>query len=74
MSCSALAAVLAPTDGDDLLATRATVEQAKGILMAQRGCRADDALAVLERASQAAGLDLAVVAGQIVASVVDDCG
>ena len=49
--------------------SRAVIEQAKGILMAQRDCSADDAFDMLRRASQRENVKLREVAQRIVASV-----
>jgi GAF domain-containing protein len=49
------------------MATRATIEQAKGILMAQSGIGPDEAFALLVRASQRENRKLRDVAGELVA-------
>jgi GAF domain-containing protein len=49
--------------------SRATIEQAKGILTAQRGCSPEDAFALLRAASQRENVKLRQVAERIVASV-----
>lgn len=46
--------------------TRATIEQAKGILMAIRGCSSDAAFEVLVKESQRTQLKLSVIADQVV--------
>lgn len=46
--------------------SRAVIEQAKGILMRDRGCNAEEAFAALVRRSQAAHLKLREVAQQLV--------
>jgi AmiR/NasT family two-component response regulator len=48
--------------------SRATIEQAKGILMASRGCGADEAFEILVRASQRENRKLRDIAHQIVVS------
>ena len=45
------------------------VEQAKGIIMAQSGCGADDALAMLRAASRRCNVRVDVLAAQIVSKV-----
>ena len=52
------------------MASRAVIEQAKGILMAQRDCSADEAFDMLRRASQRENVKLRDVAQRIVGSVV----
>jgi GAF domain-containing protein len=49
------------------MTSRAAIEQAKGILMAQRGCSADQAFQILSRASQVSNRKLRDVAQDIVA-------
>jgi GAF domain-containing protein len=49
--------------------SRAVIEQAKGILMAQASCDADEAFEVLRRASQRENVKLRDVAERIVSSV-----
>ncbi|NNH24853.1 ANTAR domain-containing protein [Pseudokineococcus marinus] len=49
------------------MASRATIEQAKGVLMARRGCSADEAFALLSSASQASGRKLRDLAAEVVA-------
>jgi GAF domain-containing protein len=56
----------------DAMTSRAVIEQAKGIIMARRGCTADDAFQELVRASQAANRKLRDLASDVVASVVTD--
>jgi ANTAR domain len=53
----------------DALESRAVIEQAKGILMARVGCDADEAFAMLSRASQARNVKLRLVAAQLVSEV-----
>lgn len=50
----------------DAMRTRAVIEQAKGILMGQRGCSAEEAFALLVRLSQDANIKLRRVAEQLV--------
>jgi len=52
------------------LMTRGVIDQAKGILMAQTGCTADDAFDMLRAASMRDNRKLYDVAVRIVASVV----
>lgn len=52
------------------LMTRGVIDQAKGILMAQTGCTADDAFDMLRAASMRDNHKLHDVAARIVASVV----
>jgi hypothetical protein len=49
------------------LTSRATIDQAKGIVMAQRGCDADEAFAVLVRTSQDRNIKVRDLAATIVA-------
>ncbi|MGY1731603.1 ANTAR domain-containing protein [Geodermatophilus sp. SYSU D01045] len=49
--------------------SRAVVEQAKGVLMAQHGCTADEAFTMLARESQHRNRKLRVVAAELVAAV-----
>ena len=56
-------------DLERALASRATIDQAVGILMAENRCTADDAFAVLIRASQHRNLKLRSIAREIVARV-----
>jgi GAF domain-containing protein len=49
---------------------RAVIEQAKGIIMAERRCTADEAFAILARVSQYSARDLGDVAAVLVASAV----
>jgi GAF domain-containing protein len=49
--------------------SRAVIEQAKGIIMGQRGCDPDEAFAILSRASQAANRKLRDVAASVVERV-----
>lgn len=51
------------------LQSRAVIEQAKGILMDQRGCDPDEAFQILVRASQNYNIRLREIAGRIVRSV-----
>jgi len=48
------------------LDTMPVIEQAKGILMAQQRCDADEAFDLLRRASQRANVKVSVLAAQIV--------
>lgn len=48
------------------MASRAVIEQAKGIIMGQRHCSADDAFAILTRVSQEANRKLREVAAELV--------
>ena len=50
----------------EAIASRAVIEQAKGVLMAQRGCTSDDAFALLVAASQRANRKLREVATAVV--------
>jgi hypothetical protein len=56
------------------LASRDTIGQAKGILMAREGCTPDQAFDMLRRASQRLNEKLRVVAEQVVQSVGEDPG
>jgi len=49
--------------------SRAVIDQAKGIIMAQNRCSADAAFQILVRASQTRGLKLALLAAQLVDGV-----
>jgi GAF domain-containing protein len=51
------------------MANRATIEQAKGIIMAQNRCDADEAFNILRRASQGRNVKVRDLALQLVASV-----
>jgi GAF domain-containing protein len=51
---------------EEALSTRGVIEQAKGILVAQEGCSADEAFGILVRASQRTHTKLHDVAGQLV--------
>jgi hypothetical protein len=51
------------------LATMPVIEQAKGIIMAQRRCTPEEAFAVLRRVSQRTNVKVHVLAAQIVAHV-----
>jgi GAF domain-containing protein len=51
------------------LSSRATIDQAIGIVMAQRGCDADSAFAVLRERSQNSNTKLREVAAQVIAQV-----
>jgi GAF domain-containing protein len=53
----------------EAMASRAVIEQAKGIIMARQGCAADEAFQVLVRTSQAANRKLKDVAAALVAEV-----
>jgi hypothetical protein len=50
----------------DLSATRAAVEQAKGVLMATYRCGPDEALDLLRWASQAGGLKVHTITAKVV--------
>jgi GAF domain-containing protein len=50
--------------------SRAVIEQAKGIIMAERRCTADEAFAILAKVSEYSGRDLGDVAAVLVASAV----
>jgi AmiR/NasT family two-component response regulator len=52
------------------LASRDLIGQAKGVLMATRGCSADEAFSVLTHSSQHQNRKLTEIAAQVVASVV----
>jgi AmiR/NasT family two-component response regulator len=52
--------------------TRPTIDQAKGILMAQHGCAAEEAFGMLSEASQRSNRKLREVAEGIVESVHED--
>lgn len=54
------------TQMEQAMATRATIEQAKGILMAQRRCSAEDAFDLLVRASQRENTKLRDLARRVV--------
>lgn len=60
----------APSHSDpgriDLLAPRAVIEQAKGILMATYQCGPDEALDFLHRGSRASGVKAHVIAAKLV--------
>lgn len=51
---------------NEAMASRAVIEQAKGILMSRHGCTADDAFALLVRASQDHNVKLRKVAADVV--------
>jgi AmiR/NasT family two-component response regulator len=51
------------------LDNRAVIEQAKGVVMAERGCGAEEALAVLASMSRAARLPVRDIAAEVVAGV-----
>jgi GAF domain-containing protein len=51
---------------EEALSTRGVIEQAKGILVAEQGCSADEAFEILVRASQRAHTKLHDVAAQLV--------
>ena len=55
----------------EALRTRGVIEQAKGILMAQQRCTADEAFALLVRHSQNHNRKLRDIAAEIVARVSD---
>lgn len=50
----------------EALSSRAVIEQAKGLLMARRGCSADEAFNVLRRSSQHRNIKLREIAGAVV--------
>ena len=50
--------------------SRAVIEQAKGIIMAERRCTGDEAFAILAKVSEYSGRDLGDVAAVLVASAV----
>jgi GAF domain-containing protein len=52
---------------EQAMASRAAIEQAKGILMAQQRCSAEEAFAILRRLSQATNRKLRDVAAEVVA-------
>ncbi len=52
----------------EAMASRSVIEQAKGILIAQRGCTVDEAFDILVRASQAANRKLREIAEGVVRS------
>ena len=54
---------------EQALESRAVIEQAKGVLMAQRDCSAEEAFEMLRRASQRENVKLREVAQRIVSSV-----
>lgn len=54
---------------EQAMVSRATIEQAKGVLAAQTGCSPDEAFAMLRTASQRENVKLRDVAERIVASV-----
>lgn len=56
------------------LTTMPVIEQAKGIIMAQRGCGPDEAFDLLREASQRTNLKVAELAARIVASVASSNG
>jgi AmiR/NasT family two-component response regulator len=49
------------------MSSRATIEQAKGLLMGSEGCTADGAFDILRRASQRQNVKLRDIAEQLVA-------
>ena len=51
------------------LDTLPVIEQAKGVVMAQRQCGPDDAFDLLRRASQSANVKVSVLAGRIVEQI-----
>jgi hypothetical protein len=53
------------------IASRATIEQAKGMLMLRERCSADEAFKILVNTSQQAHLKLRDVAAQLIATVLD---
>lgn len=54
---------------EDALESRAVIDQAKGIIMAAKGCTADEAFDVLRRASQRENTKLRLIAARIVEQV-----
>jgi len=50
----------------EALTSRATIDQAKGVLMAQRGCSAEEAFRMLRKMSNDANVRLADVAGAVI--------
>jgi hypothetical protein len=54
---------------EDAMASRAVIEQAKGVLMARERCTPDDAFDMLRRASQRSNMKLRDIAQQIVDGV-----
>ncbi|RZS91210.1 ANTAR domain-containing protein [Motilibacter rhizosphaerae] len=62
------AAVTRSAQLTEALTSRAVIDQAKGIVMAQRRCTADQAFAVLVQVSQARNVRLRVVAERLVAA------
>ena len=56
------------------LATMPVIEQAKGIVMAQQGCRPEEAFDLLRRASQRSNVKVHVLAEQIVKVVASGKG
>jgi GAF domain-containing protein len=53
----------------DALESRAVIDQARGIIMGQHRCTADEALEVLLSSAQNRGVELRAVAGETVGSV-----
>src|SRR5262249_28407985 len=53
--------------------TMPVIEQAKGIVMAQQGCRPDEAFDLLRRISQRTGVKVHVLAAEIVEQVASGC-
>jgi hypothetical protein len=51
------------------LASLPVIEQAKGILMTQRGCQPEEAFDLLRRASQRANIKVSILASLVVQSV-----
>ena len=58
-------------DMAEAMKSRATIEQAKGILMGAQRCSADDAFQILVRASQRENRKLREMAAEIVARTAD---
>ena len=54
---------------EDLLETRAQIEQAKGILMATYRCDSDEAFELLRRASRGGGVKVHVLAARVIEHV-----
>ena len=58
---------------EDLLETRAQIEQAKGILMATYRCGPDEAFELLRRASRGGGVRVHVLAAKLIKQVRRRC-
>ncbi len=57
---------------EQAMASRAVIEQAKGVIMAMRGISEDEAFEVLRRSSQDRNVKVRVLAQQVVRGVVDE--